>query len=86
MYSLRNVLKQSPVTIAGAVIACVNFLLIAGVVTLTAEAVSALNMAMVAVLGLFVVSAQAAARSDDQLKGIALGQQLPTGAPPVSLS
>lgn len=54
MYSLKSVLDKQPVAIAAAVIAVLNAFVIAGTVTLNAQSVSGINVALVAVLGLFV--------------------------------
>ncbi|MEO7667152.1 MAG: hypothetical protein ABIU97_08990 [Dehalococcoidia bacterium] len=47
-------IQREPAAVSAAVIAVLNLLQILGVVSLTADAVSALNIALVAVLGLFV--------------------------------
>lgn len=59
MYKVKNLLSKSPITISTAIIAVVNFALIMDWVDLSADAVSALNIALVAVLGLFVSSTTA---------------------------
>lgn len=48
------IIQKEPVAVAAAVVAVLNVLQILGVVDLTADAVSAINIALVAVLGLFV--------------------------------
>lgn len=48
------ILNKEPVAVATAVVAVLNVLQLMGFVSLTADAVSALNIALVAVLGLFV--------------------------------
>lgn len=53
MYDLKNLLQKEPVALAAAVIAILNVLQLTGVVSLEADAVSAINIALVAVLGLF---------------------------------
>lgn len=47
-------LNKEPVAVAAAIVAVLNVLQITGVVSFTADAVSAINIALVAVLGLFV--------------------------------
>ena len=54
MYQIKNLFDKSPIAISTAIVAVVNVLLITDVVDLTADAVSALNVALIAVLGLFV--------------------------------
>lgn len=56
MYSLGNVLKKNPIQISLAVNAVLNSLVIAEVIELSNRAIAAGNVAMVAVLSLFVVS------------------------------
>lgn len=56
MYSLRNMLDKQPVTISAAVFAVLNVFVVAGVVNLDGQTVSASNTALVLVLGLFIQS------------------------------
>lgn len=56
MYALRNLLDKNPIQIAAAVVAVLNVFIIIGVLTCSAEAVAGVNVALVAVLSLFVVS------------------------------
>lgn len=76
MYSLKNILTQSPNVISGAVVAVVNFCLIQGWVTLPADGVAALNVALICVLGLFVATVNASNKKEAQLEGIALGKEI----------
>lgn len=54
LYSVRALLDKQPVTISAAVFACLNVLVVAGVISVSAEVVSAANTALVLLLGLFV--------------------------------
>lgn len=56
MYSAGNILKKNPIQISLAVNAVLNSLVIAEVIELSNRAIAAGNVAMVAVLSLFVVS------------------------------
>lgn len=56
IYSLKALLDKNPVQIAGAAMTILNVPILAGWVHLTAVTVAALNPALVALLGLFVVS------------------------------
>lgn len=69
MYKLKNVLDKSPIAISTAIIAVVNVPIVSGAVELTADTVSALNIAMVAVLGLFVSNKTANKAVLEELQG-----------------
>lgn len=57
MYSPRNLLSKSPIVVAGAVVAVVNWLIIAGWWwSWDGKTVSGFNIALVSLLGLFVSS------------------------------
>lgn len=56
MYSLRSLLDKQPVTISAAAFAVLNVLVVAGIIDVTAETVSAGNTALALLLGLFVNS------------------------------
>ncbi len=53
MYDIKNLLQKEPVALAAAIIAILNVLQLTGVVALNGDTVSAINIALVAVLGLF---------------------------------
>lgn len=53
-YSIRNVLTKEPAVISGAVLAVVNALVLLGAVAATSDQLAGANVAMVAVLSLFV--------------------------------
>lgn len=55
-YSLSAILDKQPQSIATAIVAVLNIFVITGIVDMSAEAVGACNVALVAVLGLFVRS------------------------------
>lgn len=55
--NLKNILSKEPVAISSAVVAVLNVLVLLGVIDLAAAAVAGVNVAVVAVLGLFVRSA-----------------------------
>lgn len=54
IYSLRALLDKQPVTISGAVFALINVLVVAKVIDVSAETISAANTALALLLGLFV--------------------------------
>jgi hypothetical protein len=56
MYSARNLLEKNPIQLSGVVVAFVNLLMILDWIDLAADAVAALNIFMVAFLGLFVTT------------------------------
>lgn len=56
LYNLRALLDKQPVTISAAIFAVLNVLVVAGIVDVSAEVVSAGNTALVMMLGLFVNS------------------------------
>ena len=56
MYRLRNILDKNPIQISAAVVAVLNVPVVAGAISLTTETVGAMNVALVAVLSLFVSS------------------------------
>lgn len=56
MYSARNLLEKNPIQLSGVVVAFVNLLMILDWINLAADAVAALNIFMVAFLGLFVTT------------------------------
>jgi hypothetical protein len=56
LYGLGNLFQKQPITIATSIVAWLNVFVIAGAITFSAETVSALNIALVATLGLFVSS------------------------------
>lgn len=56
IYSLRNLLDKQPVTISAALFAVLNVFVVAGVVDVSGQTVSAANTALVLVLGLFIQS------------------------------
>lgn len=51
---MNNLLKAQPAAISAAVVAVLNALVLLGPLGLTADQISAINIAVVAVLGLFV--------------------------------
>lgn len=53
LYNPANLLQKEPVAISAAIIAILNVFQLTGVVSLDGNTVSALNIALVAVLGLF---------------------------------
>jgi hypothetical protein len=57
MYDLRNVLKQQPVAIAGAVKVLLHTLVLAGVLVLDAPLLSGISLAVEVILNLFVWNA-----------------------------
>lgn len=73
MYSLKSVLDKQPVAIAAAVIAVLNAFVIAGTVHLSSQSVAGINVALVAVLGLFV---------GNRTANKAVLNELADGAPP----
>jgi len=56
MNIFNSLLTKNPIQISGAVMAIINFLIIMDWLEMTPDQVAALNVALVAVLGLFVVS------------------------------
>lgn len=54
LYNLKNVWNKSPIQLTVSVIAVVNFANIMNWLTMTGDQISGLNMALVAVLGLFI--------------------------------
>lgn len=52
MYDPRNIFTKEPAAVSAAIIAILNVLQLTGVVNLDADTVSAINIALVAVLGL----------------------------------
>lgn len=56
MYALKNLASRNPIQISAAIMAIVNFLIIMDWIEMSPEGVAGLNTAIVAVLGLFVVS------------------------------
>lgn len=55
MYSIKNLLSKNPIQISAAVMSLVNLLLIVHVVDWSQEAIAAGNVALITVLGLFIV-------------------------------
>lgn len=53
-YSLRNLLSQEPSVVSGAVLAILNACVLFGAISASAEQLGAANVAMAAVLSLFV--------------------------------
>lgn len=56
MYTVGNIASKNPIQISSAVVGIVNFLIIMGVFDMTPDQVAALNMALLGVLGLFVIT------------------------------
>lgn len=52
MYALGNIFTKEPAAVSAAIIAILNVLQLVGVVNLDGDTVSAINIALVAVLGL----------------------------------
>lgn len=56
LYNPKNVLDKNPIQISGAVMACVNVPVVSGALDWSTPTVAAVNVALVAVLGLFISS------------------------------
>jgi hypothetical protein len=67
MYMLQNLAAKNPIQISGAIMAIINFFIIMDWIDMSADGVAALNVALVAVLGLFVVNATTNTAKLDEL-------------------
>lgn len=71
MYSLKAIWDKQPVTISTAAIAVLNVLVAMSVIQLDAKELSAINVAAVAVLGLFINSKTANKAGLDEVADVA---------------
>lgn len=83
MYSLKNLFTKNPIQISGAVVTVLNALVLMEVWTPSTKVISGINVALISVLGLFVVSntvnaAKLGEYQDDTLAAIQLGRDLQT--------
>lgn len=73
LYSLKNILDKNPIQLSGAVMAVLNVPIVAGAIDWSTATVAAANVALVAVLGLFI---SAKTSNDAVLQEMAEGQNI----------
>lgn len=77
MYSAKAMLDKSPLVISGAVMGVVNVPIVTGAIALSGPAVSAINLALVGVLSVFLVVPKTT--NTAALNELAAAPEVPTG-------
>jgi hypothetical protein len=80
LYSLKNVLTKNPVEITGVVMSFVNLGVIVDIIDLSADSVSALNIALMGLLGLFVAKTTVSTTRLEEVSSAVMGAQVNEGS------